>query len=296
MRQPITQEIVHSSSKVRLFVRREDLLHPEISGNKFRKLKYNVAEAKKLGLPILTFGGAFSNHIAATAAAGHLHGIRTIGVIRGDELASINLNPTLKLARSQGMELHFINRESYRDRHKPELAGLLQQRFGAFYLLPEGGTNELAVRGCEEILAEADFGFDYICVASGTGGTVAGISRRAATHQHILGFAAVRDESVSGLIRSYSDKENWKLIDRYDFGGYGKIDVQLIDFVNDFKQSHGIPLDPVYTGKMMFGVMKMIDDGYFSPGSTILIIHTGGLQGIEGMNQWLRNANLRLIK
>ncbi len=272
------------------------MLHPLISGNKFRKLKYNIIAAKESGRPILTFGGAYSNHIAATAAAGKLHGVATIGVIRGEELEHGPLNPTLDFARSQGMKLHFINRQTYRDKHLPSVLSLMQQRFGAFFHLPEGGTNEDAVRGCEEILGEADFGFNYICCACGTGGTLAGLSRKADENQRILGFAASRDESVGETIRKYSRKDNWTLLNDFDFGGYGKVNPVLIDFINGFKSEYGVGLDPIYTGKMMFGVMSMLAEGYFEPGARILAVHTGGLQGIAGMNLRLKSSNLPLIE
>ncbi len=171
----------------------------------------------------------------------------------------------------------------------------MQQRFGAFFHIPEGGTNADAVRGCEEILGEGDFSFDYICCACGTGGTVAGLSRSASGHQKILAFASVRDESVRQTIAGFSERDNWDLVSDFDFGGYGKVTSELIQFINDFKSRHGIALDPVYTGKMMFGVMSLIRDGFFKPNTRILAIHTGGLQGIAGMNLRLGKANLPLI-
>ena len=290
-----TQEIVLDGN-IRLFVRREDLIHPTIPGNKYRKLKYNLAAAKASELPILTFGGAHSNHIAAVASAGNLYQIDTIGVIRGEELAAKPLNNTLETARSNGMRLHFINRVDYRQKNTESFLALLQQRFGPFFYLPEGGTNEAAVKGCEEILTDGDFRFDYICCACGTGGTVAGIARRAKPGQQVLAFAAARDPQVGQVIEGYTSLRNWRIVPDYDFGGYGKVDRKLVDFLNGFYREHAIMLDPVYTGKMMFGVMDMINNGKFRPGSSILVIHTGGIQGIKGMNEKLTKSNMPIIE
>lgn len=293
----ITQVISIPEYEVSLSVKREDLLHPHISGNKFRKLKYNLIEAEKLGSgSILTFGGAFSNHISATAAAGREFGIRTIGVIRGDELLSERRNDTLLFAEACGMELHFISREAYARKSESEFIASLKNMFGDFYLLPEGGTNTLAVRGCEEILNDADAKFDYICCAVGTGGTIAGLANSAKRHQKIIGFPALKGNFLEREIRLLTDSTNWSLCEKYHFGGYAKVDKSLVDFMNRFYKEHHILLDPIYTGKMLFGVMDLIKKGYFPPRATILAIHTGGLQGIAGMNNKLKTKNLPLIE
>ncbi len=275
-----------------LYLKREDLLHPEISGNKFRKLKYNFLKAKELGVKtMLTFGGAFSNHIAATAAAGKEFGFQTIGVIRGDELKYKYLdNPTLKKAQENGMLLKFITREAYREKTEPYFIADLKKEFAEFYLIPEGGTNALAVKGCEEILKEQDLEFDYICSAVGTGGTIAGLINSVQSSQSVLGFPALKGSFLTAEIDNLVVRRNWKLIHDYHFGGYAKTTSELMHFLNYFRQKTGILLDPVYTGKMMFGIIDLIEKDYFPQGTKILAIHTGGLQG------WNSKFDLELVK
>ncbi len=282
---------------IHLAIKREDLLHPYISGNKFRKLKYNVQEAKRLDKTmLLTFGGAYSNHIAATAAAGKEYGLKTLGVIRGEELAGkVNDNPTLSFAGDCGMEFEFITREAYRQKTEEVFIANLKDKFGDFYLVPEGGTNSFAVKGCEEILTAEDTGFDYIACAVGTGGTISGIANSAAPYQKVLGFPALKADLFADIAK-FAIKDNWQLITDYHFGGYAKTDERLIAFINDFYTKTNIPLDPVYTGKMVFGVIDMIENGYFPESSRILVIHTGGLQGIAGMNKELHKKGLLTIK
>jgi 1-aminocyclopropane-1-carboxylate deaminase len=283
---------------ITLHIKREDLLHPTIPGNKWRKLKYNLIQAKANGQrKLLTFGGAFSNHIAAVAAAGKEFGFETIGIIRGDELSTeIAANPTLSFAGNSGMSLHFVSRESYQNKGSEEFVKHLENQYGDFYLIPEGGTNAHAIKGCEEILTGDDFVFDYICCAVGTGGTISGLINSARENQHVLGFSALKGDFLEDDIRTITSKSNWKLITDYHFGGYGKINAELIGFINDFYRKTKIPLDPVYTSKMLFGVMDLINKGYFREGSKILVIHTGGLQGVEGMNIRLTNKKLPLIE
>lgn len=283
--------------KLLLDILREDKIHPFISGNKYRKLKFNVFEAKKLKKNrLLTFGGAYSNHIAAVASAGRLNNFETIGVIRGEELAtSAKNNPTLSFALSKGMKLHFISREKYKKKEDSLFIKDLKQRFGDFYLLPEGGTNKLAVKGCEEILSSIPYNYDYVCVSVGTGGTVAGIIKASRANQKILGFSALNGTFQSSEIEKYTEKDNYRILDTYNFGGYAKIDTQLVRFINNFKEKTNIPLDPIYTGKMMFGIYDLISRDYFTPNSRILAVHTGGLQGIEGMNQRLQKKGLPQI-
>ena len=294
----ITQEILLKNTSVKLFIRREDLIHPFVSGNKFRKLKYNLLEAKNQKITtLLTFGGAFSNHIAATASAGKQNGFKTIGIIRGDELASkINENPTLKFAQENGMVFEFVSREAYRLKESDGFIENLKNNYGDFYVIPEGGTNDLAVKGCEEILKEDDSFFDFICSSIGTGGTISGIINSALPHQKVLGFPSLKGDFLQKDIRKFVHKENWTLISDYHFGGYGKVSIELIEFINSFYQENDIPLDPIYTGKMVFGVIDLIHQGYFPENSKILIIHTGGLQGIQGMNLKLKSKNLPLIQ
>ncbi|NND10678.1 MAG: 1-aminocyclopropane-1-carboxylate deaminase/D-cysteine desulfhydrase [Flavobacteriaceae bacterium] len=295
-----TNQRIDLSSKcgVDLYLKREDLIHQEISGNKYRKLKYNILEAKYEGLKtLLSFGGAYSNHIAALAKVGKELGLNTIGVIRGEELESrIYDNPTLRFASSCDMRFKFITRESYRDKNNEEFIEELKNEFGSFYLIPEGGTNELAIKGCEEILTVQDKSFDFVCCSVGTGGTISGIINSSLDAQKILGFPALKGSFLEEEIRKYSSKNNWKLITDYHFGGYAKINEELIAFINEFKSEHEIALDPVYTGKMMFGIMDLLKKGFFPKGSRVLAIHTGGLQGIAGMNNALMKKQLPLIK
>lgn len=282
---------------ISFWVKREDLIHPVISGTKYRKLKYNLKEAKKQGQhTLLSFGGAFSNHIAALAYAGREFDFHTIGVIRGEELEQHwQDNPTLKSADNNGMHLHFVSRENYRQKETPGLLSKLKTRFGAFYLLPEGGTNQLAVKGCEEILTSEDGNFDVICSCVGTGGTLAGLINSAGPKQRVLGFPVLKGGFVKDSIRNFARKENWELVSNFHFGGYAKINVELVQFMNHFKEKTGIQLDPVYTGKLFFGLFEMIGKNAFAPGTRILAIHTGGLQGIPGMNAVLKRKNLPLI-
>jgi len=280
-----------------LVIKREDQLHPDISGNKYRKLKYNLMEAKQLGKnTLLSFGGAYSNHIAAVAAAGKEFGFNTIGVIRGEELRSkIEVNPTLSFAQNCGMQFHFVSRDEYRHKTEKVFIDDLHTKFGNFYLAPEGGTNSLAVKGCEEILTAKDKDFDYICSAVGTGGTLAGLINSSKSHQTVLGFSALKGTFQSSEIKKYTSKTNYSIIDDYCLGGYAKIDAQLIRFINNFKERTNISLDPVYTGKMLFGILDLMRKGTLKQNSRILAIHTGGLQGILGMNQLLKKKNLPQI-
>lgn len=282
---------------IELSIKREDLIHPFVSGNKYRKLKYNVLQAREENKPtLLTFGGAFSNHIAAVASAGKAEGFNTIGIIRGEELKDkVDTNPTLSFAKSCGMTFKFISREAYRDKTSPNFISKLKEEFGDFYLIPEGGTNDLAVKGCEEILTEEDAKFGYICCAVGTGGTISGLINASRSNQKVLGFSSLKGDFLNKDISKFARSTNWDLITDYHFGGYGKINDSLITFINKFKSENKIPLDPIYTGKMMFGVFDLIKKGYFKPNSKILAIHTGGLQGIEGMNAKLKKQNKPLI-
>nr|WP_288936164.1 pyridoxal-phosphate dependent enzyme [uncultured Allomuricauda sp.] len=280
-----------------LYLKREDTIHPFISGNKYRKLKYNLLEAKKQGKEtLLTFGGAFSNHIVAAAYAGHEQGLKTIGVIRGEELADKwQSNPTLKLAHKHGMQFHFVTRSAYRFKNEPSFLQTLKEQFGDFYLLPEGGTNDLAVKGCAEILTKDDAQFDYICSSVGTGGTLAGLINASQPHQTVLGFPALKGDFLTEEIRTFVRNDRWRLVTDYHFGGYAKVDQQLVSFINLFKQKTGIPLDPIYTSKMLFGIFDLVKQNVFEPGTQILAIHTGGFQGIKGMNLVLKKKNLPLL-
>jgi 1-aminocyclopropane-1-carboxylate deaminase len=304
-----------SAHNITLYIKRDDLIHADISGNKWRKLRYNVAECKKKGNPsLLTFGGAFSNHIYATAAAGKIYDIKTIGIIRGEETHP--LSSTLLFAQTQGMTLHFVSREAYRDKNM--LLENLKNKYGDFYYIPEGGANREGVKGCMDIVFETQQQLsiqpNYWCVPCGTGTTFTGIQQALAESQKCLGFSALkidnwendlkklknivtpnRDEVES--IKWVSQKEKGDIVSDYHFGGYTKWQPELIHFINDFKAKYNIALDPIYTGKMMYGIFDLVKKGYFERGSTIVAVHTGGLQGIEGFNNVkLKNKELKINK
>lgn len=290
----LIQDELLTKRGIRLFVKRDDLIHPQVSGNKWRKLKYNLQAARvQQQKRLLTFGGAYSNHIAATAAAGKMFGFETIGVIRGELVKP--LNPTLHLAQQQGMRLVFVERKAYRE-GKAELAAQLQDDLGRCYILPEGGSNNLAIEGCAEIVAEVReqlYGDlpDYFCVSCGTGGTAAGLVVGLARMSELKVFPALKGnfikDEINRLIWESVDKQydNWQLVTDYHFGGYTKWNQELIDFINKFYEKSRLQLEPIYTGKLFYGVWNEIEKGQFKDGSTIVVIHTGGLQGIAGFNQ-----------
>lgn len=288
--QQVRDELLDSKG-IRLYIKRDDLLHAQISGNKIRKLYHNLIKARKDRCKtILTFGGAYSNHIYAVAAAGHLYGFKTIGIIRGEPYDP--MNPTLAFAVSRGMQLHYLSRQEYRDKYSSSVIKELRKRYGNFYLLPEGGTNELAVSGCTEIVREIKRPFDIITCCCGTGGTFAGIIAGLQGEKYAIGFPVLKNagflsQEIKDLITKYNGEAytNWHLELNYHFGGYARFDASLIHFINLFKQKHKISLDPVYTGKMMFGIFKLIRNDRIAEGTRIIAIHTGGLQGISGFNE-----------
>lgn len=262
-------------------IKRLDQIHPKISGNKFFKLKYNFLEAQARGCKhIITFGGAYSNHIAATAYAAHLFGFQSIGIIRGEELATRPLNHTLSTAQQFGMQLEFVSREKYRLKETEEFIQALKQTYPESYIIPEGGSNDLAIQGCIEILSEHDLqDYDVICCAVGTGGTITGLIEASAEHQQILGFSALKGDFLAKEVALKTHKKNWEITDAYCCGGYAKTTIDLLQFIEKFEQKHQIPLEHIYTGKMLFGVLDLIKKGYFEKNTRILVIHSGGLQG-----------------
>jgi 1-aminocyclopropane-1-carboxylate deaminase len=264
---------------VRVLVKREDLNHPYISGNKWWKLKFNLEEAMKLGHDtLLTFGGAYSNHIYASAAAANEFGLKSIGIIRGEE--ALPLNATLSFARRKGMELNYVSREAYRRKSEQSFISDLRSRFGNFYLIPEGGTNELAVKGVEEFSQTLGSDFDCICCAVGTGGTIAGLIEGLKDTKQVIGISVLKNgefltESVKALLdNSYSC---WSINTKYHFGGYAKKTTELLAFIQQFEAKCKINVDSIYMGKMMFAVFDLIGKGFFQRGTTILILHSGGL-------------------
>lgn len=280
-----------------LAIKPDYLIHPKVSGNKFRKLKYNLEKAQSRNVKgLLTFGGAYSNHIAATAAAGKELNMPTVGVIRGEELEThVENNPTLKYARDCGMHLEFVERSIYKNKTDPVYLQQLMQNYKRYFIIPEGGTNELAIKGCEEILTIKDQSFDIICCSVGTGGTIAGLINASLPTQKIIGFPALKGDFLKEDICKFAKQNNWELWEDYHFGGYAKVDSKLINFMNDFKLRYNIPLDPVYTAKMMYGIFEGISSGKIPQTAKVLAIHTGGLQGIEGMNLRLKQKKLEEI-
>ena len=251
---------------IQLTIKRLDLIHPRISGNKFFKLKYNFFAAQQQGLrQILTFGGAYSNHIAATAYAAQLVGFQSIGIIRGEELSTQDLNPTLQVAQDFGMQLHFVSRAEYRLRHESEYLQQLQRQYPQAFIIPEGGTNTLAIQGTQEILTSEDReNYDVICCAVGTGGTIAGIIKSSSEQQQVLGFSALKGDFLQRDIQQWTDKQNWALTDAYCCGGYAKTSQELLQFMQQFEQRYAIPLEQVYTAKMMMGLFDLIQKNHFS--------------------------------
>ncbi len=275
---------------ITLYVKRDDLIHPLFGGNKWRKLKYNLIYARENRFDtLLTFGGAWSNHIYATAAAGKHFGFKTIGIIRGE--AHSPLNATLAFARTCGMQLHYITRSAYRQKTEHAYLQSLKQQFGHVYILPEGGSNLLAIKGCKEIVNEIEHQmarpFDVICCASGTGGTLAGLIAALKPEQKAIGFCALKDgdfltKEVTTLLQKNTQSENWHLETDFHFGGYAKINNELLGFMRKFQAQYGFTLDAVYTSKMFYGLLKRIETNTFKPGSSIVAIHSGGLQGNKG--------------
>lgn len=282
---PSPLQSIHSpllqNREIHLYLKRDDLIHSHVSGNKWRKLRYNLMVAKEEGHhTLLTFGGAYSNHILATAHAGRLGGFDTIGIIRGEAYAP--LNPVLAEAQSVGMALHYMPRWRYRQKENQDLLAELTDQFGPYYLLPEGGTNTLAVQGCQEIIDEIQIPFDLICAPCGTGGTLAGLISGLQMGQQALGFGILKGENflpqqIHTLLGSSSltTHPQWSISFDYHFGGYAKKTPVLLEFIQSFHAEHGITLDPVYTGKMLFGLMALIQQEHFSSGQTIIAVHTG---------------------
>ena len=277
--------------KINLYVKREDLNDPELSGNKLHKLKFNLLKAREDNHEtLLTFGGAYSNHIYAVAAAGKRFGFKTIGIIRGEE--HLPLNPTLKFAKSCGMKIGYMNRSTYRNKTSYQVINQLKEQFGRFYLIPEGGTNELALKGCSEIINSLDINFDIICTACGTGGTIAGLISGLKNSQKAIGFSVLKgaeflNNDIRKLLGFYKMNclNNWEIKMDYHFGGYAKFTPELIDFLNKYEINTNIKVEPVYTGKMFFGIYDMIQKNNIPEETTIIALHTGGLQGLEGLKE-----------
>jgi 1-aminocyclopropane-1-carboxylate deaminase/D-cysteine desulfhydrase-like pyridoxal-dependent ACC family enzyme len=256
-----------------------------VSGNKWWKLKYNLEQAQILNYDtVLTFGGAYSNHIYSTAAAAKELGLKSIGVIRGEE--TLPLNSTLAFAKECGMNLTYVSREAYRTKTEEAFIAQLRSKWGNFYLIPEGGTNPLAIKGCAKFAREKlPNDFDYLCLPVGTGGTISGIIAGLDGAKEIIGFSVLKGgdflkEEIKKNILDFSQKEysNWSLQTDYHFGGYGKKTDSLIQFIDRMEQKHNIRLDQVYTGKLLAGIYDLVEKRFFKKGSSILMLHTGGLR------------------
>ncbi|MCB9195649.1 MAG: 1-aminocyclopropane-1-carboxylate deaminase/D-cysteine desulfhydrase [Flavobacteriales bacterium] len=277
------------TQKVELWVKRDDLIHDELSGNKYRKLKYNLEELISKNIKkVITFGGAHSNHIIATAYLCNQLGIKSSALIRGERTDTPS--PTLKKASQLGMHLEYISREEYRLRNVPIFLSSLQESNPDAFIIPEGGANELGVKGCEEIIVECqkEVNFDYITVDCGTGATLAGMVRQLKHHQRAIGIQVLKGHDfITNEVKRLNGEifSNFEVWTNYHFGGYAKYKSELIEFMRSFYIQTGIKLDPVYTGKQFFAVFDQIKKGYFPEGSKIVLIHTGGLQGLEGFEE-----------
>ena len=282
---PVAYQTITLANGICLSIKRLDQVHPRISGNKWYKLKYNLIDAKQHGYTqLLSFGGAYSNHIAALAYAAHEYGFESIGVIRGAELADKPLNPTLQQAKNLGMHLTFISRADYRRKHTDEFIEALQACYPTAYIIPEGGTNALAVKGCEEILSVQDRqNYDVIVCALGTGGTFSGLVNASGEQQILVGFSALKGDFLTAEVQKWTDKnkQNWQILAEDRFGGYGRFNQSLLSFIADIEHQYDLPLEPIYTAKAFFRLLEMIEQAKFAPNSRILFIHTGGLQGYQ---------------
>jgi len=262
---------------------RLDVVHPVISGNKWYKLKYNIAFCKKKGIDtILSFGGAYSNHLSATAAAAKLSEIRSIGIIKGT-YAKENLTPTLQSCIEYGMQLVFVSNEDYRRKNEFDYLNELAERYGNPFIIPEGGANDEGREGAGEIAALIPAGFSHVAVSVGTGSTLCGIVNNVQEGVHVAGFAPMKGGNyLNDEIRTYISqgrRGQYRVYDNWHFGGFGKHTEEQLSFMNQFYKLHNIPLDVVYTSKMMYGLREQIEAGVYPAEARILCVHTGGLQG-----------------
>lgn len=284
------QDAILDLHGVTLSVLRLDQIHPVVSGNKWFKLKYNMDDAKKRGYSaILTFGGAFSNHLIATAAAAKAFGLSSVGIIRGLH-AENNLTATLQACKDMGMQLHFVSREDYSKKETTSFLQYIRLQYPNAYIVPEGGDNENGRKGTGEIAAFIPAACTHVALAIGTGATFAGIRNKLDKNISMLGFTAMKGGAYLEMaIRGHlqDPAADLELITDYHFGGFAKHNEALIRFMNTFYDTSGIPLDMVYTAKMTYGILELIQQGKFPAGSKIVCIHTGGLQGNDSIKQLL---------
>lgn len=288
----VLQKIIFPENiSVNVFVKRLDLIHQNINGNKWFKLKYNLKYAIENNFDtILTFGGAYSNHIHATSAAGKLFGLNTIGIIRGEE--HLPLNPTLNFAYQNGMKLFYVSRSSYRKKETKEFRDWLIEKFGNVFIVPEGGSNLLAIKGASEIPSLIDIDFDYLVTACGTAGTISGLIVGLENQKKILGIAVLRgadflNKNVENYTQAFTNKHfnNWIINHNYHFGGYAKFNRELLVFMKQVEELNNIILEPIYTAKMLFAVFDLSKKNYFKENSNIVCLHTGGIQGLAGLKE-----------
>jgi 1-aminocyclopropane-1-carboxylate deaminase/D-cysteine desulfhydrase-like pyridoxal-dependent ACC family enzyme len=289
--QPLSHPIFQEAG-VEVWVKRDDLIHPFISGNKWRKLKYNLIAAKQAGLQTLvTFGGAYSNHLLALAAAGHAAGFSTVGIVRGEPPAI--MNAIMLKMKEFGMQLFHVSRASFRQKSQELIYECIGLPESEYMFIPEGGANVHALHGVKEIWEELPADFDYICTAMGTGATLAGLC--IAQKAKVLGVPVLKQgdllaHDILRLLREYQmiydpdfnpDYVDFELQTNYHFGGYAKQPEDLKMFCKSFKNCSGLPIEPVYTGKLMYGLLDLLQKGYFASGSQILVLHTGGVFDIS---------------
>ena len=279
-----------------IYLKREDKIHPIISGNKYRKLKYNIEFLKNNNKKsLITFGGAYSNHLLACSYAGHINGFNTFGIIRGNELNDKELNSNLKKCKKYGMKFNFISRDEYRERNGEKYLKSIQKKFKDSIIIPEGGTNILGVKGCEEILNNTDKAFDVICCPVGTGSTISGIINSKNKNQLVLGFSALKSSKIKNVIAKFVNNKEWFVFDDLNFGGYAKVDKRLVNFINEVNINNGIILDPIYNSKMMFSVIDMIKKNKWHFGKKILLINTGGSSYVNDINLKLKKKGCLTI-
>jgi len=276
----ILSDLVIKKFGVNILVMREDLKHPVVGGNKFRKLKYNLEKAKAENkTTLVTFGGAWSNHIAATAFAGKEYGFKTIGIIRGEKTEPLNL--TLKRAAASGMKFIFIDRTTYRNKELALKIALKYHRRKNYYIIPEGGNNYEGFKGCAEIVNDIDFDFNYICVPCGTGTTLAGIASSLKPHQKAIGISVLKNNySIDQNVKQYcSNQSAYQIFHDYHCGGYAKSNKSLVAFMHNFLMNHEVGIETIYTGKMFYGIFDLIFNKlFFKKGDVVIAVHTGGLQ------------------
>jgi len=282
---------LQANKQIKLSMARIDMLHPLASGNKYYKLLPHFEFAKQKGISkLVSFGGAYSNHIHALALFARQQGFQTVGIIRGE--AEYADNPTLQDVQKAGMPLYFVNREEYRRRYDRDYLENLQKHYPDALIIPEGGSSQLAISGCAKMAKEINQinAFDVLCVACGTGATFAGLISGMSEKQTAIGYAALKDKTLSQRVENFLCRENIVQrksyhIEKADFGGFAKLDKPLLEFVFDWLEQTGTLLDPIYTSKMCMCLMQQIEAGEFTDGSSICIIHSGGLQGWRGMQK-----------